>query len=179
MPLDNDPGGNRDQINALRAAQRSKKKQQVEQRCRMQLVASLVCTVIAFTASLNLDVPDALPMHTSMLTGQMWLNELLAGHPDRFKHQIGMAKHVFYRLSFELQAFSGLVSTKFVTADEKLAIFLHFARTGCSTQILQQRFQRSADTISRYLFFILSLISSPNYSQIYLYDSENPCWPIL
>jgi hypothetical protein len=81
MPFDNDPGGNCDRINALHAAQRSKKKQQVERRRWMQLVASLVCTVIAFTASLNLDVPDDLPMHTLMLTGQMWLNELLAGHP--------------------------------------------------------------------------------------------------
>ncbi|KAJ7085992.1 hypothetical protein B0H15DRAFT_752426, partial [Mycena belliarum] len=66
------------------------------------------------------------PMHTSMLTGQLWLTELLNGHPGRFRDQMGMAKEVFYRLSFELQAFSGLVATKFVSADEKLATFLHF-----------------------------------------------------
>ncbi|KAJ7452561.1 hypothetical protein FB451DRAFT_1012732, partial [Mycena latifolia] len=72
---------------------------------------------------------------------------LMSGHPDRFRDQLGMAKHAFYRLSFELQTVSGLVSTKFVTADEKLATFPHFARTGCSTRVLQERFQRSADTI--------------------------------
>ncbi|KAJ6533438.1 hypothetical protein DFH09DRAFT_888774, partial [Mycena vulgaris] len=65
-------------------------------------------------------------MHTSALTGQRWLTELLAGHPDRFRDQFGMAKVTFRRLSFKLQALSGLVSTKYVTADEKLATFLHF-----------------------------------------------------
>jgi hypothetical protein len=79
----------------------------------------------------------------------MWLSELSGGHPGRFRDQMGIAKHVFYRLSFELQAFSGLVSMKYVSADEKLATFLHFVRTGCSTRMLQERFQRSADTINR------------------------------
>ncbi|KAJ6527229.1 hypothetical protein DFH09DRAFT_894196, partial [Mycena vulgaris] len=66
------------------------------------------------------------PMHTSSLTGQLWLDELLAGHPVRFREQLGLAKHTFYHLSFELQAFSGLIATKYVSADEKLATFLHF-----------------------------------------------------
>ncbi|KAJ7132427.1 hypothetical protein C8R44DRAFT_528451, partial [Mycena epipterygia] len=65
------------------------------------------------------------PMHTSVLTGQLWLSEILASHPNRFQNQLEMAKHAFYRLSFELQAYSGLASTKFVTANEKLATFLH------------------------------------------------------
>jgi len=96
-------------------------------------------------------------MHTSVLTGQLWLNELLAGHPDRFRDQLGMAKHVFQQLSFELQKYSGLVSTKFVSADEMLATILHFARTGCSTRVLQERFQRSADTINRCVYIIILL----------------------
>jgi hypothetical protein len=62
-----------------------------------------------------------------------------------------MAQHVFLRLLFELQAFSGLVNTKLVTAEEKLAIFLHFARTGCSSRNLQERFQHSAETVTKYV----------------------------
>jgi transposase len=50
-----------------------------------------------------------------------------------------------------LQTFCGLRSTKYVTADEKLSTFLHFARTGCSTRVLQERFQRSAETIRTYV----------------------------
>ncbi|KAJ7434299.1 hypothetical protein FB451DRAFT_1063476, partial [Mycena latifolia] len=92
----------------------------------MKLLAGVLCTVAAFTVSLCLNTSDPTPMHTSALTGQLWLNELLSGHPDRFRDQLGMAKHAFHRLSFELQTVSGLVSTKFVTADKKLATFLHF-----------------------------------------------------
>ncbi|KAJ7342783.1 hypothetical protein DFH08DRAFT_703477, partial [Mycena albidolilacea] len=72
-----------------------------------------LCTLVAFTTtSLGLATETPIPMHTSLLTGQMWLSELFGGHPDRFWDQMGIAKHVFYRLSFKLQAFSGLVSTK-------------------------------------------------------------------
>ncbi|KAJ7440904.1 hypothetical protein FB451DRAFT_948420, partial [Mycena latifolia] len=51
---------------------------------------------------------NPIPFHTSLLTGQQWLTELLAGHPERFRDQLGIGKQVFHRLSFELQAFSGL-----------------------------------------------------------------------
>ncbi|KAJ6576149.1 hypothetical protein DFH09DRAFT_838794, partial [Mycena vulgaris] len=106
---------------------------------KIRLVAALVCTAVAFTAaSLCLDVPNPIPMHTSLLTGEIWLKELLAGHTGRFREQLGVGKQVFHRLSFEFQAYGGLVSTKYVSADEKLAIFLHFARTGCSSRMLQE-----------------------------------------
>ncbi|KAF8194058.1 hypothetical protein K438DRAFT_1469886, partial [Mycena galopus ATCC 62051] len=90
------------------------------------LLAALVSAVAAFSASLCLEAQEAIPRHTSVLTGHGWLSELLNGHPDRFRAQLGMAQHVFLRLLSELQLFSGLVHTKFVSAEEKLAIFLHF-----------------------------------------------------
>lgn len=78
----------------------------------------------------------------------MWLDELLAGHPERFDEQFGMSKHAFRLLSHELQLYSGLTDRRHVTADEQLATFLYFARTGSSTRILQERFQRSPSTIN-------------------------------
>ena len=134
---------------ASAAHERDKKLKQRERLRKIRLLAALLCTVAAFTASLCLEITPATPMHTSSLTGQVWLNELIAGHPTRFREQLGLAKHAFFRLSFELQAFSGLVSTKYVSADEKLATFLHFARMGCSSRMLQERFQRSAETIHK------------------------------
>ena len=97
-------------------------------------------------------------MRTSILSGQMWLDELLVGHPERFREQFGMSKHAFQLLSCELQLCGRLVNQRHVTADEQLATFLYFARTGSSTRILQERFQWSASTISGYihLFSILS-----------------------
>ena len=49
------------------------------------------------------------PMRTSILSGQMWLDELLAGHPKRFREQFGMSKYTFRQLSCELQLHSGLL----------------------------------------------------------------------
>ena len=151
MP-DEDPQDPRQHVdNVTVARHKAKKKQELEQRHRQLMVASLIYTVIVFTATLHLDIPAAIPMHTSILTGQLWLNELIHGHEGRFKDQLSIAKHVFFRLSFELQTCCGLRSTRHVTADEKLATFLHFARIGCSTRVLQERFQRSAETIQRYV----------------------------
>ena len=38
-----------------------------------------------------------------------------------------MAHHVFHQLSNELQTHCGLSNSKYVTADEQLAIYLHLA----------------------------------------------------
>jgi hypothetical protein len=134
---------------AYDARLRDKKRKERDRQRR--LLAALVSTVAAFTASLCLQAQEAIPRHTSVLTGHGWLSELLNGHPDRFRSQLGMGQHVFLRLLGELQSFSGLVHTKFVSAEEKLAIFLHFVRSGCSSRMLQEQFQRSADTVSKYV----------------------------
>jgi hypothetical protein len=83
------------------------------------------------------------------LTGQMWLEELFRS-PVCMHEQLSMSKHVFRKLSMELRVLHGLSDGKYVTADEQLAIFLHFACTGASSHMLQERFQRSGETISKY-----------------------------
>jgi hypothetical protein len=112
-------------------------------------VATAASAAIVSISTLGARVPR--PKHTSILTGQRWINELLKGHPDRFHEQIGMRKHVFRRLLKELQLYHGLQDSKYVRAEEQLAIFLHLARTGLSSRMLQERFQRSADTISVFI----------------------------
>jgi len=71
---------------------------------------------------------DKQPMHTSILTGQRWLEELLNGHSTRFYNQLGMKKHVFCKLLLELQVKSGLRDTRNVKAKEQLAIFVYLCR---------------------------------------------------
>jgi hypothetical protein len=100
-------------------------------------------------------VQDPILMRTSMLTGHLWLDELLKGHSTWFQEQMRMAHHVFYQLSNELQTHCGLSDSKHVTADEQIAIYLHLARTGLSSQMLQERFQQSGDTISKYVLLTL------------------------
>lgn len=92
---------------------------------------------------------DKRAYHTSILSGRKWLDELLTGHPQRFLDQMGMAKHVFRHLLNDLRIHCGLSDSRYVTAKEQLAIFLHLARTGIPSRALQERFQRSGDTISK------------------------------
>jgi hypothetical protein len=89
------------------------------------------------------------PIHTSILTGIGWVTELQSGHPERFQHQMGMSKLLFQKLLRELQAVTGLQDSKYVKIEEQVAIFLNFCVTGTTNRHLQERFQRSGDTISR------------------------------
>ena len=123
----------------------------------------------------------------------MWLDELLAGHPERFKEQFRMSKSAFQRLSREPQLHSGLTDRRQVTADEQLVTLLYIARTGSSVRVLQERFQRSPSTISGQVPFITftdnvdllsprsiervlnALVSAPFYTK-YLKESPD-CTP--
>ncbi|KAI9448731.1 hypothetical protein BJY52DRAFT_1092491, partial [Lactarius psammicola] len=64
--------------------------------------------------------------------------------------ELGLNKHVFRRLLSVLARDTGLCDTRHVSAEEQLAIFLHYARRGLSNRALQERFQRSGDTITKY-----------------------------
>ena len=94
--------------------------------------------------------PAPVPVRTSVLTGRMWVKELLES-PVRMHEQLGVPRHVFEKLLDELQSAHGLADGKYITAKEQLAIFLHLARTGASSRMLQERFQRSGSTISMYV----------------------------
>ncbi len=89
------------------------------------------------------------PMHTSTFSGLEWMEDLLAGHDSRFYNQFGMDKFVFKHLLKALNKHSGFNDSKYVTTEEKLGIYLYACRTGLTNRKLQERFQRSGDTISR------------------------------
>ncbi|KAM5530440.1 hypothetical protein V8D89_015880 [Ganoderma adspersum] len=73
------------------------------------------------------------PMHTSILSGQGWVDELLNGHELRFSNQFAMEKFVFKRLITTIHKKAGCGGSKYVsTGDSKLAIFLYACTTGLS-----------------------------------------------
>jgi len=92
---------------------------------------------------------NRVPQHTSALSGQDWINELIAGHDGRFYNEIGMNKHVFFNLIDLLQHDAGIEDSRHVSKEEQVAIFLHYVHRGLSNRTLQERFQRSPDTISK------------------------------
>jgi hypothetical protein len=93
------------------------------------------------------------PYHTSALSGQAWVDELIQGHPDRIYNELGMHLHVFLAFVANLRALGGLeTSKKGVSVEEQAAIFLYACITGLSVRHLGERFQRSNKTISKYVF---------------------------
>ena len=92
---------------------------------------------------------NCVPVHTSRLTGQNWIDELWDGHDRRFYNEIGLRKHVFVKLVSVLERDAGIIHTQHVSIEEQVAIFLHYAHRGLSNRALQEQFQRSTDTITK------------------------------
>ena len=74
--------------------------------------------------------------------------ELLAGHPDRIRCELGVSHDVFAALISELWRM-GYGNSKYVSLEEQLAIFLYASVTGLTIRHLGERFQRSNETISQ------------------------------
>lgn len=92
------------------------------------------------------------PYHNSALTGKAWVWELLTGHPDRIKCELGVRLHVFEKLLNKLKEL-GYEDTNNVTLEEQLSIFLYSCVTALKLTVphVGERFQRSSNTITRYL----------------------------
>jgi hypothetical protein len=58
-----------------------------------------------------------------VLTGRLWLEELLAGHDLRFYNELGKNKFVFKQLLLTLETDAWLYGTCHVSAAEQLAVF--------------------------------------------------------
>jgi hypothetical protein len=114
-------------------------------------VNTVVCAAQVFSASFY----DKTPYHTSALSGHAWVQELINGHPERIKCELGMRLFVFQALVEALRAV-GLQDTRNVSLEEHLAIFLLTCVTGLSIRHVGERFQHANATISKYVLNIYS-----------------------
>ncbi|KAH7917260.1 hypothetical protein BV22DRAFT_988223, partial [Leucogyrophana mollusca] len=64
------------------------------------------------------------PYHTSALSGQEWVIELMTGHPERIRCELGMHVEAFTELIKQLQGL-GYGNSRHVSIEEQLAIFLY------------------------------------------------------
>ncbi|EGN94248.1 hypothetical protein SERLA73DRAFT_17433, partial [Serpula lacrymans var. lacrymans S7.3] len=62
--------------------------------------------------------------HNSVLTGYGWVRELIDGHPDCIKTELGVRQEAFSNLLDLLQA-NRYSDSKHVLIEEQLAIFLY------------------------------------------------------
>ncbi|KAF9230075.1 hypothetical protein BU15DRAFT_57622 [Melanogaster broomeanus] len=88
------------------------------------------------------------PYHTSILSGQQWVLELLDGHPGCIRCELGMHCHVFIQLICELWEL-GHCNSRFVSLEDQVAIFLYMSVMGLTTRHVAERFQWATDTISK------------------------------
>ena len=113
------------------------------QLCIIHAGVIIIIIIIAYCHIITLE--EALhstrhAIHTSRLTEQQWIQELLSGHEDRLFNEFGMHKKVFKKLLAFLQANAGAHATCYVSAEEQLATFLHYVHWGLSNRALQERF---------------------------------------
>ncbi|RDB28092.1 hypothetical protein Hypma_001545 [Hypsizygus marmoreus] len=140
----------------------------VQQRQMATAAALFVVNTVAFAAHLYAaSFYIKTPYHTSALTGAGWVHELMTGHPDRIKMELGMHLHVFCALVDELRGI-GIHGTYFVTLEEQVAIFFYTCVTGLSIWHVGERFQHANATISRCFLTVLFAVSSPPFYDRYV-----------
>jgi len=81
--------------------------------------------------------------HTSKLSGEEWVKELINGHHNRIWTELRVHVHVFLALVHELWAVCGLRDSHYVGLNEQVAIFLYMCVTGLSIWHVGERFQHS------------------------------------
>jgi hypothetical protein len=119
----------------------------------LRYIALLISILLTATHTLLQDsLPkDPEPYHTSALSGEEWVIELIVGHPERIRCELGVHADVFQALITELRDL-GHTNSRYVSLEEQLSIFLYTCVTGLTIRHVGERFQRSNDTISRYAF---------------------------
>ena len=91
--------------------------------------------ILTATASPLTSMYTQEPYHTSILTGEGWVMELLAGHPERIHCELGVTVQVFEAMIRELWDM-GYENSKHVSLEEQLAIFLYACVTGLTIRHL-------------------------------------------
>ena len=114
------------------------------------------------------------PCMTSSLTGEIWIKELINGHPIRCVNALRMEPDLFVRLSKELYSKYGLRPSNRMSIFEKVGIFLYTLALGVSNRVVGERFQRSGDTISRVFHEVLNAISGPKGLAYYIIRPRDP-----
>ena len=150
----------------------------ISQRVQQQLIIHHASNAIGFiTASLGSAVQSVnrrVPYHTSSLSGEEWVRELLTGHPERIRCELGVHQHVFNALIADLRM-RGHEDSTHVSLNEQLSIFLYICVTGLPLRHVGERFQRSNNTLSKCEIIYLHDKSSAIDKHIDILDISKEC----
>ena len=137
-------------------------------------VTQSVLTALHFLSN---SAPTPRPMCTSTRSGHQYIHEVMnCGNPKRIQEVLRMKLEVFQFLCSELKSKGGLAPSRFMTVEEQVAMFLWTVARAASNCDVQEHFQHSGETISRYFHLVLHAINRlvPEYIKLPTIDSEIP-----
>jgi len=91
-----------------------------------------------------------IPCCTSSLSGEARIQELLSqAHPRRFQEVLRMPFNTFKELASFCRSHTSLHSSRHISIEQKLAMFLLCVGEGVSNRAVQEQYQHSGETVSR------------------------------
>lgn len=127
---------------------------------------------LVFPALYKLSKKIRTPVNTSVLTGPMYIRELLDGHPTRCYDVLRMESHIFQELCDDLRSRKLLENSRGVSVEEQLGMLMYMLSRNTSYRTLTDRFQRSPETIHRHLNASINAIASLAYDLIKLPSTD-------
>lgn len=100
------------------------------------------------------------PCHGASSARIGFMSEILNGDEDVSREMFRMNKHVFLKLCDILRKKNLLRDTSGVMIEEQVAIFLNIVGHNERNRVIQERFQHSGETISRYFNNVLKALKS-------------------
>ena len=89
------------------------------------------------------------PVHTSIRTGQRFTEEILRAHPRRVLEVIRMPITTFLDLRDWVVERGLLRSTRYISVEEQIMMFLWMVGHGATNREASEQFQHAGDTVSR------------------------------
>lgn len=104
------------------------------------------CFFISVPCLINSRQDDE-PYYTSAVTGEDWINDLLAGEPQRIRTTLGVNRGTFVFLVKAMQDLD--LQPSHVSIEEQVGIFLYTAVTGLPCIHVAERFQHTPKVINK------------------------------
>ena len=117
------------------------------------------------------------PASRSILTGRLYVEELLAGNNNIFRTVARMDKQTFTRLVILMRG-AGLNDTPHISVEEKLLIHIHVC-VGLSNRQIGHRFQHSGQTIFKIVREVLGLMRAMNHMFMVVPDINTPISSVI
>lgn len=121
-------------------------------------ISRIVCICASMIEMYHEKYIHKVPCMNSLYTGNIWVMELQSGNDTRCHNMFRMNKDVFFKLCDDLKNTYKVKASRRISVAEKVAMFLYTLGGGEANRSVQERFQHSGETVSRYFNKMLNVI---------------------